>query len=1764
LKKWHDWRQNARQLVDAASKRATDAGTTQAWETKWRETAEIYGKFPQWFTGVIDEARAGMISGQGTGYDWFDAISRYVAYDDEAIQTARTAGMELGKPATATQWQQTIDASRQYVDKTVVELFSAFKRYPTQDGLDMIDSGLRKAEEIGAATAQFLAKKREEMLPGATNAYYKLRNRAWAVAFDNVAVMNRVTQRLVLAQGLAQQVAGGLKWVDEFAGGEFQLVGRAADGFWEALNTATRETTRFADPGAKAALPSVPQQVLNDFYQAIGETESIIDNIVAELTQESAPVADTIALSADELELQRLMGMEPTTPPIRWEGPTDTEAAASPVMHDIKEEMKGAKEARQTIATEWNKVAKGEKGYLKLDSAVGLYVRNGIANVPENKFEDLYGLTVAGVEINSKADVDRLLQEYYNLGQVGKRPVAASTGPVEAITGSAPTYVTKAQVNDLRKQAEAVGIQTATRSGAPMDKRLINTLNKDLGLQMRRLDELPPERLDEAIAALQGRATAPVTQAAEELTSLGVASPTVKAKLTGFLAEVEPGETIKLSSWKQFFDDAEWVEAEQTLRGMAEEGRLKIASEEVAQVAANFTDVVQATGDLQPRIAEGLQQYQSEGGRIRLSDLAANFTDEEWPLVQRRLRDMQLQGSVSLFPIDDPRGLKEIDRAKAILIGGDERHVVYVRGDVNDFVPTPMESDMGAGILPVSDILNAFAKFRKGGSLYDVLPGLQGLDYFGLGKKGGNLYKLIRGLNDNVVGALGDKAPELGEVASHTIRTMSDAERKIIQRLPEILGGKPNTMTPAQQVRVIDALNQLLPQYDNMLAGATRVGEKMADYSMLNYNDKRYMDAALGFTFGYHFYFSRTGFNWIKRAIHKPGIVNLWYETQRGIGIENEQANVPEHLEGTIPNPTGIGPERLANPLTWMLPFASYMGNEFVNPDEAKTEGDRYAMYVQKYLPGLMPILGAALAAQQDYTSPLPNGKKRTDSFQVGDYVPLYRLGGYAYQGMTGDLGPQNFGGWGDEYDYGRAGKQVALQGMEPGADPGKQAWALDVGMQRQQGLDALPEQPKGVEPLWEAGAQAAGWDRFTNRLGSFLAGTPTYRLTPEEQQMRAMKEERIALGYDPETNPFGSRAAVWERTGKDGDLWDAAFNYSSLYPGMGPRTRPGVAAATNDYWNTVNPIFNQMNAGAADFVTQNPEATTSEMGDFKSPFFDKIMEGTNPKFPSVPNKVGEREGLAPRNTKYMNPDERARYELDRMMAYELPGAPERPAEGATPEVMSAYYEKKAAYEKASLDRVDQLLNRFLVEKFESTDPWYGIAKKLVTGEYASELLRRYENRNATEVEQHWNDRQTFVEEVTAAEWERRYREVEKQLGKEGVTALRAYYDLEKGEPRKEYLDDSPVASMALFAAYHPNEFNRFVDTYGQKGLDIAYKTQLPEHPGDGASESALKQYYNLRDSYNNKYPEAEEVRLWLWGRRFGAANGSDDYGLAHSEATQLFGPDIFQVINRFPSGGTKQEFSNWYNNHAEEEARRAAYFEWKREHNEEDRATLGQEPADEFEKVSNAGAGQGYIGPRPVGQAYVPIGANQWWDADAPTAEEQLAAGPSLLQQGRQAEMGPQTRWGQLSQELFGNTVNPWTQRAGELNAALFQGATIPDEMGGSLPGDRTAAPNSKTAADYKAAADKNYRGGRRSNRRSYYSRRRYYGGGGGYYGGGGGGGGSYFANVQMPDARGMNSSLWNNTDEIRAWRPWNNTADDWLRAGQTIGPDRIERWRK
>lgn len=66
--------------------------------------------------------------------------------------------------------------------------------------------------------------------------------------------------------------------------------------------------------------------------------------------------------------------------------------------------------------------------------------------------------------------------------------------------------------------------------------------------------------------------------------------------------------------------------------------------------------------------------------RVRLAELRQHLPNSPKEALDAALRQMQLNGQSVLMPLDDPKGIHAEDEQAAVNIGGDLRHIVYLKG----------------------------------------------------------------------------------------------------------------------------------------------------------------------------------------------------------------------------------------------------------------------------------------------------------------------------------------------------------------------------------------------------------------------------------------------------------------------------------------------------------------------------------------------------------------------------------------------------------------------------------------------------------------------------------------------------------------------------------------------------------------------------------------------------------------------------------------------------------------------------------------------------------------------------------------------------------------------------------------------------------------------------------------------------------------------------------------------------------------------------
>jgi hypothetical protein len=851
--------------------------------------------------------------------------------------------------------------------------------------------------------------------------------------------------------------------------------------------------------------------------------------------------------------------------------------------------------------------------------------------------------------------------------------------------------------------------------------------------------------------------------------------------------------------------------------------------------------------------------------------------------------------------------------------------------------------------------------------------------------------------------------PTVGDVAYYQASRIQDALRTIQANLPAILKGQPNTLTQAQRLRVIDEAAKLGAVFDNVLDSAMRSGQGAADFAMLNFRDRRNMDTVLGAVLPYHYFWTRSAKNWAWRTATKPSIANFYAESQRAIATENEQSDLPIHLRGKVQNPLnqyGIGPEYIVNPLNYALPFTMYQGSDFVDPEEAPKGSMEHALLLaQKYAPGIMPAYDIALRAWQGKLEPK----------NIGDYVPLYRAGGYAYQAATGKTSPQGLLGWGDQWDMGRVGKQIGLQVLAGEAPPGASKYARDVGFQLLHDVDPRPEQPEESQAIWEAAAKKAGISRLWAVAGAYALGLPMYEYTPEEEQLRTMQAQRQGLGYGPNTNPYGSREAQQQFDEQTNDVVD--WSYSSLYPGNEDReVRPADSASFEELMDERGAMFDARQEKRDAYLTDNFDATRRELSEAtgESEFWP-ALEALEEKYPSA--AIPESTGQPPKG---MNPQERARWELERILKVTEKGKPDYPGEGATDAEFDAYYAALGEFKKSQYDSIEVAADQ-LMQLDETEMPgitqWRQQFIDMAKGQYASELDRRYDSRFASAIENEWDDWESLRSEMSAAEWDARESRLQEQFTPAEFKAWQDYMaadgDTPEGKAERDRIrGEFPVVSQMNTLAFNPEAYEATTAEFGEGWEDTL--ASYPKHPGDGASEAQLQAYYQAIDSYERKNPQAVGLKPWVNGRTLpeGMPDGyiyPNKYGGDYKEATRLFGDDIFTVAANVPDyDAGKEKYFAYMEAHPE----LYAYWEWQKELKE-------MSPSEVAERFPSEGDGDTtteridpdtYLGARPYGSDRLPIGLEDGTLNIQPRASEEVPIwpnerGPEYIPPGMSAE---------------------------------------------------------------------------------------------------------------------------------------------------------------
>lgn len=766
------------------------------------------------------------------------------------------------------------------------------------------------------------------------------------------------------------------------------------------------------------------------------------------------------------------------------------------------------------------------------------------------------------------------------------------------------------------------------------------------------------------------------------------------------------------------------------------------------------------------------------------------------------------------------------------------------------------------------------------------------------------------------------KQPEIGDVALHQVTTLNDAEDRILAALPRMAQPKRNNLTAAQANALIDVIDKrLLPAFDDAVSRATYGAEQMANTAMLNYRDRRGIDANLALILPYHYFYTRGGATWLRRVARKPSTANMYYDLQKAIETENAQSGVPARFKGTIPLWSYPGGQiRMANPMNSMLPWYMYMPEPY-QQQEGDSDAERMWTAIRSMTPGMMPVFDVAMAAAFDYLDPLPDGASRVARFtNTRNYFPIAGMFADAALATTGTVFPAWMGG--DPYDPYRIKTAASFMAQEGAisAEIAKYVIQLSLNLQRP-GTDAwanIPDdQAAAVSAAYMAAAQRAGRDKLGMGGGAgYFLGANVYNMPDAERELRSAQDLWRYVGYG-EQNPSGSatqRQAVMAQTPALG-----AYMARTTQPGS--PYQPGQQAQAGALYDQLDPLYAQQAAVEDKLITESGGGVSGETLYNATAQIRKEADALRAKYPDIPAPTGK-------PISGSNPAEMATW----MIRQAVPkGGPTYPGEGASKAEMAAYYDARSAWEKEQLATFTRNLTTIMAGSDPMQDEINFELFQLTAGKDAATLLREYgAGYYDTPTKRAYDTRNDVKNRAESAKFDAAEALILQEFGPAGLDVYKTYAITEDAD-REAYKAAHPELRALNFAAYNPNEYAQAVALFGKDA--IMQWAKLP--PTDGSEEAA-----KVRSAYYDANPGAYLMNAWMNGRPtpYGETRGPwaslppqwgmeyrSNYGKDFAEAAQKFGADIWQIVAGYKRGWSSKEKGAYFDKYPQ----LGDFFDW-------------------------------------------------------------------------------------------------------------------------------------------------------------------------------------------------------------------------------------------
>lgn len=322
-------------------------------------------------------------------------------------------------------------------------------------------------------------------------------------------------------------------------------------------------------------------------------------------------------------------------------------------------------------------------------------------------------------------------------------------------------------------------------------------------------------------------------------------------------------------------------------------------------------------------------------------------------------------------------------------------------------------------------------------------------------------------------------------------RIIEDVRGKAQARHLEFKPGRK--FTPVQEAAFYQRADEINKVLTDMRPVVKDVVQARLDFTMLNYNDRRGFDNILSCIFPYHFWYSRTYYNWIKRLAQKPELIAAYVLYRKT--LERIHADAPTWWKYNLNSNELLGMDS-DNPLYFNLeatfnPLNGLTGVDYNDSGRSKGWFANLVQQTGKYGPSVhTPILLAIGLAQA-----LTGHEQEAEAWlgrlipQTGTLKAVTNLLGFDPQGLGGlEMDPMvlALGGLGK---YERRGIQRVISQFEAeGQLPDGTKFTHE---------QAIEAQYAQSGPIWEMAATVYNQQRAPGRLLTSIGG-PGFQSRPQ------------------------------------------------------------------------------------------------------------------------------------------------------------------------------------------------------------------------------------------------------------------------------------------------------------------------------------------------------------------------------------------------------------------------------------------------------------------------------------------------------------------------------------------------------------------------------------------------------------------------------------------------------------------------------------------